>query len=153
MPDHALDPERAAGLLGEAIDGAQTETGSFADQLGGEERLDDLADDVGWNAAAGVFDGDDDIVARREIDENGIDGAVVGPHGNRAPCRHGIARVEHQVHERQLRLAGIYMRRPYVVADKPFEAQEPAEDGRHEAVHGVLERFQLHDDRRQLLAT
>ena len=45
---------RAAGLLDEAIDHAQAEAGALAHLLGGEERLEGAAGDLGRHAGAGI---------------------------------------------------------------------------------------------------
>ena len=54
---------RPAGLLSEPVDHAQPEAGAFADLLGGEERLEGAAGDLGGHAAAGIGHGDHDIIA------------------------------------------------------------------------------------------
>ena len=53
-----VDIDEAAGLLDDAVDRRQAEAGALADFLGREERLEDLVDDVGGNAGAGVGDVD-----------------------------------------------------------------------------------------------
>ncbi len=55
----------AAGLLDDAIDRRQPEAGALADLLGREERLEDLFDDVGRNADAGIAHLDQHIVGGR----------------------------------------------------------------------------------------
>src|SRR5204863_9521908 len=49
-----LDP--ALVLLDDAIDGRQTETGAFANALGGEERLENVGERVRIHAATGIAD-------------------------------------------------------------------------------------------------
>ena len=60
-----VDIDETAGLLDDAVDRGEAEAGALADFLGGEERLEDLVDDVGGNAGAGVADVDPHIVRRR----------------------------------------------------------------------------------------
>jgi len=62
-----VDPERAVGLLGKAIDHAQPEAAAFAELLGGEERLQDLFENFGRDSGAGVAHRQLDIVARRKF--------------------------------------------------------------------------------------
>ena len=54
--------DKAAGLFDDAVDRRKAEAGAFADFLGGEERLEDLLDDVGRNAGAGIADLDEHII-------------------------------------------------------------------------------------------
>ena len=75
------------------------------------------------------------------------DGAVVGADRHRAARRHRVARVENEVHQRQLELAGVDMGRPDRVVDLPLEPHQPAQDRRHQAVHRVGERGQPHGRR------
>jgi hypothetical protein len=60
-----LHIDEAAGLFDDAIDRRQAEAGALADFLGREERLEDLVDDVGRNAGAGVGNVDSHIIRRR----------------------------------------------------------------------------------------
>ena len=62
-PRHAFHRGRAAGLAGEAVDLRQAEAGALPDLLGGEEWLEDAADDLGRDAGAAVGDAQGDEVA------------------------------------------------------------------------------------------
>ena len=53
-PAGSFDRRGATGLLGEAVDLRQAEPGALADFLGGEERLEDAAEDLRRDADAGV---------------------------------------------------------------------------------------------------
>ena len=63
LAEFAFDLDRSAGLVREAMDLRQAEAGALADRLGREERIEDLAQDVGSDAGAGIRDADGDIVA------------------------------------------------------------------------------------------
>src|SRR3546814_12301684 len=54
LPDLRCGKDIAAGLLDNAIDGRQPETGALADFLGGEKRLEDIGEDFRRNARPGV---------------------------------------------------------------------------------------------------
>ena len=54
---------RPAGLLGESVNHAEAEAGAFAHLLGGEERLEGAAGDLGRHAGAGIGHGDHDVIA------------------------------------------------------------------------------------------
>src|SRR6185312_15826414 len=69
--DAALDLDPAAVLGNDAVGEAQTEAGSAADRLGGEERVEDLREDIGGDAAAVVLHFDDHLItypARGDLD-------------------------------------------------------------------------------------
>src|SRR6478752_8023962 len=54
--------DKAAGLFDDSIDRRQAEASALADFLGGKERFEDLLDNVGRNAGAGVADFNEHIV-------------------------------------------------------------------------------------------
>ena len=63
MAGLAFDEDIAAGLYDDAVDGRQAEAGSLADLLGREEGFEDLALQVFFDAAPGIDDFDQHIVA------------------------------------------------------------------------------------------
>src|SRR5207237_7230039 len=63
----AIDLDVAAGLLDEPVDHAEAETGSLADVLGGEKRLEDLVADRGRDAVTGVADRNHRVGARGDV--------------------------------------------------------------------------------------
>ena len=63
LAELAFDLNGAAGLMREAINLRQTQPRSLADRLGGEERIEHVAHDVGRNANAAICNGDADVVA------------------------------------------------------------------------------------------
>ena len=56
LADLRIAIDEAAGLLDDAVDHRQAEPGALADFLGGEERLEDLLDHLGRNAACRCLD-------------------------------------------------------------------------------------------------
>src|SRR3546814_21056497 len=62
----ALDIDRPARLLGEALDHRKTEAGAFADILGGEDGFEHLLQYFGRDAAAAVGDREQHIGTRRQ---------------------------------------------------------------------------------------
>ena len=92
----------------------------------------------GGDAAPGVLDGQHDIVAGRQIvgrrrarRGSRRDSVMVPPGG------HGVARIEDEVHQRKLELAGIDMDGPHAAVDPPLEPDQAAQDRRHQARHRV----------------
>ena len=65
-PDLGVGEDVAARLLDDAVDGRQAKAGALADFLGGEERLEHLAEHVGRDAAAGVGDRQGRIIGDRQ---------------------------------------------------------------------------------------
>ena len=110
--------DRAARLAREAVDHGQAEPGALADVLGGEEGLGDLRQHVGGNAAAAVGDGEHDIVARPagRADCRRRPRALSRGDGDRAALRHRVARVDDQVHQRELELGAVGVGAPDAVA-------------------------------------
>ncbi len=64
LADFALDAHRAARLAGKAVDLRQAEAGAPSDLLRREERLEDLVDPIGCDAAAGIADRDGHGISR-----------------------------------------------------------------------------------------
>ena len=101
---------------------------------------------------AGVLHGDADIVAGRQILGAVAHRAVVAADRDGAAGRHRIARIEDEVHQGKLELAGIDMGGPDRAVDLPFETNAAAQDRRHQAGHGLGQRRQPHGIRPQRLA-
>ena len=57
LADLARDFDPAVVLRDDAVNRGEAEAGAFADFLGGEERLEDVAERLGVHAAAGVGEG------------------------------------------------------------------------------------------------
>ena len=103
--------DEAAGLLDDAVDRGQAEARALADFLGREERLEDLVDDVGRNAGAGVAHLDQHVVGARHalVGERAAFARrhVGGAHGELAAVRHGVARVDREIDDHLLELGEV----------------------------------------------
>ena len=106
-PRHAFHRGRAAGLAGEAVDLRQAEAGALPHLLGGEEWLEDAADDLGRDAGAAVGYAQGDEFAGDAQRIAFVHGDVVGRDREAAAAAHGIARIDREVEQRQLELAVI----------------------------------------------
>ena len=139
-PGLALGKDEAARLFDDAIDGRETEARALPLLLGGEERLEDLGEVLGRDAAARVLDHQAGIFAHRQHV------AALGAHvgggdalgGERQPAAavdrfrlHRVARVDHQVDDHLLELRRVRAHRAEVavvpddeldlLADQPLE--------------------------------
>jgi hypothetical protein len=107
----AVDHDPAAGLLDDAEHGRQAEAGALTDRLGGEERLEDPGPGRRLHADAGVADRQHHVPAGAGAELGGGVGLVEldvgGLDGQPAAVGHGVAGVDHQVHQHLLELAGI----------------------------------------------
>ena len=106
-----VDPDRAARLGDDAIGGGQAQAGALAVGFGGEERLEDAADDVPGYPGAGVADFDADVPAWLQVGP-GCRVCVVHLHvggldSQVAAARHGVTRVDGEVDQDLPDLAGI----------------------------------------------
>ena len=136
----------AAGLLDEAVDLRQAEAGAFADPLGGEERLEGLADDLRRHPRAAIADEDADILPGRDLCFAGV--GLVEEDIRRldrelATIGHRVARVDGEVEQRALELGRVDEGRPKSAGEHVLDddglAQGPAQHIRHagdEAVDG-----------------
>ena len=118
LPRFGLQLHKTAGLLHKAVDHAQAEAGALADLLGGEERLERPARDLGCHAAAGVGHGHHDVVARPrlavDVEVGLTERGVARLDRQLAAVRHGVARVEHEIEQRGCQLAGIDAGQPHI---------------------------------------
>ncbi len=110
-PRLAVHPDVAAALLHDAVHGREAEARTFAEFLGGEERLEQPRLCGPIDADACVGHGEHHVAARLhrpvlprvrgvEIHAGGLDGESAAP-------GHGVAGVDHQVHDDLLELPGI----------------------------------------------
>ena len=107
-PLPARDRHRAAGLLGEAIDLAQAQTGALADVLGGEERLEHPRQNVGRNAVAGIRHADgDEFAAQALFGRLAFERHRLGADRQRAAVWHGVLGVDRKIEDGELELARI----------------------------------------------
>ena len=105
-------------LADDAIDGGESQAGPFADLLGGEKRLKNAGARGFVHSAAGVLDRQERIIhgARLKIDATRIhiQQGIAGSDGQLPPLRHGVARIDGQVQEHLLDLAGIGLHQPKI---------------------------------------
>ena len=97
----AFDDDPALMLLDNAIDGGQAQAGALADFLGGEKRLEEMAQGGVVHAAAGVGDAQADEMAGAGfgIDHagDGFEDAGSGADGQASAVGHGVAGVDGEV--------------------------------------------------------
>ena len=116
VPRLAVDPDRASALLDDAVRGREAQPGSLAAFLGGEERLEEPGLEGRVHADAGVRDREHDVgpgmdrgVAAGELL---VERHVAGLEREAPSARHGVARVDDEVDDRLLDLAGVGQRPP-----------------------------------------
>ncbi|KAF1853937.1 hypothetical protein Lal_00005148 [Lupinus albus] len=127
----------AAGLLGEAVDHRQPQSGALADGLGGEEGIEGLFDHVRRHAGAVVRHAERHILAGMHVllpRPFMVDPAVAGLDGDPAAARHGVAGVDAEVQQRVFQLRWVDHRRP-----QPGHADHLHLDARS---HGALDQLQ-----------
>jgi hypothetical protein len=144
LPFGRLGEDEAARLLDDAVDGREPEAGALADLLGGEERLEDLGEEVRRDAGAGVGDPQRGIVGDRQDlaahpahvfgrDGIGLDGEEAAAH--RVLGEHRVAAVDGEVDDDLLELARIRTNRTQGTAVLDLEldglAEQAAQQGRH----------------------
>ena len=139
----AVHADRAAALFDDTVDGGQSEPGSVAAGFGGEERLEEMLDGFFVHAGAGIGHGQLHIGAglatrRRVLSvEAGVGGAEEEP----AAVRHGITRVDRQVEQHLVHLAGIghdqIERRIEVGLEQDILADEPLQHALRAGDQGV----------------
>ncbi len=119
-PEFGIHVDEAAGLLDDAVDGREAEPGSLADFLGREERLEDLVDDLGRYAGAGIGDIDAHVVGGRHAvvgQSRGFIRRDVGRlHGQLAAIRHRVAGVDREIDDHLFELRDVDLDRPEVAA-------------------------------------
>ena len=131
VADFGIDPDLATGLLGEAVDHRQAESGALSDRLGGEERVEGAGDHLRRHAGAAVADAQRDVLpgrqlalARRPL----VEPAVAGLDGQPAAGRHRVARIDAQVEQRVLELARVDEGAPQP-AGRDHLQRDPRTDG------------------------
>ena len=107
----AVHPDEAAALLDYAVDRGQAQARAFALRLRGEERLKNVRLRLQAHARACVGDAQKHIVAladnRMLVVVNAVQFGVGGFDDQLSPIRHGVARVDHEVHDDLFHLAGV----------------------------------------------
>ena len=113
LPELALDAERAAGLVDEAVHLRQPKAGALVRRLRREEGVEHPRQDVGRDAAARVRHRDrDEIALEAEPRVGRLQRRVLGRERDHAALRHGVAGIEREVDERELELGEIDPHRP-----------------------------------------
>src|SRR5205823_1724646 len=119
------DIDEAAGLLDEAVDAGEAEPGALADLLGGVERVENLVDDVGRDAGAGIRDLDQHVFADRHalvLQTAAFIGADVRrAQRERTAVGHGVPGVDGEVDDRLLELADVGLDLPEVAYQRNVE--------------------------------
>ena len=94
--------------------------GALADLLGGEERLEDLLDDLRRHAGAGIGHLDHHVIGRRHgahVEPLRLGGRDVrGADRELAAARHGVAGIDREVHHHLLELVHVRLHEPEVAA-------------------------------------
>ena len=146
--------DKAAGLLDDAIHRREAKPGALADFLGREERLEDLVDDIGRNAGAGIGDVDPHIIRRRHALVGQLRGFirrdVGGLHRQLAAVGHRVAGVDREIDDHLLELRDVDLDRPEIAAMHEVELdlladQPPQQHG--EIGQGVAEIEHLRPQR------
>ncbi len=100
----------AAALLHDSVRAREPEAGPLADALGREERVEDPVADLARHPAALILDREDDVPSGLELEAArivGTDFGVARPDRQRAAVGHRVARVQREVEEHLLHLAGV----------------------------------------------
>jgi hypothetical protein len=116
MTDLAIRVGVALRLLDEAVDHRESKPGPDRPALGGEERLEHLAQVLRWDAASGIGDREQDVLAGRHIAELAairlVEKRVRDLDVDSATFRHRVARVDDEIDDRIFKLACILERWP-----------------------------------------
>ena len=118
----------------EAVNLRQSQTGALADRLGGEEGIEDLAEDIGRDAGAGILHRNRDmtagasLVAGRNVMRRNRDDAAAG---------HGVARVDDEIDQRRFEFGDVDHDRPDAPADVELQRHRAADAGIEHFAHRV----------------
>src|SRR6476619_7335379 len=107
----------AARLTNKSEHLAETETGSFSDPLGSEERIERLADHLVAHSRSGVANGEPDVLARSHLIAAWIstaDAHIRGSDRQLPALGHGVARVDRQVEQGVFELPRVRAHNPDV---------------------------------------
>jgi hypothetical protein len=110
-----LATNSAAALLDDSQNGGESQAGSLAGLLGGEERLEEMRPRVRVHSNPGVAHGHRHVAARRQAPNPGIglrQSRVGRGNGQRAAPGHGVARVQGKVHDGAADFAGVGLHLP-----------------------------------------
>ena len=111
---HRLDGHKSAGLLKNAVDRGQPESGAFAWPFGREERFEQMPDDVGRHSRAGVAHRQlqkvSRLVRRMQPAVVLVERSTPGFDRDASATRHRVSGVETQIDDDLLDLAAIDLR-------------------------------------------
>src|SRR5262249_32948394 len=97
-----INHDAAAALLDYTVGSRQAEPRAFAMFLGRKERLEDALLGLFIDAYSGIADGQHHVVAAGRIGMafgiHGIESDVAGLDGQLAAARHGVARIDREIH-------------------------------------------------------
>ena len=149
----ARDLDVTAALLDDPVGAREPQAGALADALRREERLEDPVGHSRCHPATRVLDGEDDVRAGREIAEIvGEDLGVASPDRQRAAVGHRVARVQGEVEQHLLHLAGIGLNRIQPGLEHRHQLDPLAEDTAQHLDGLGDERVQLERPRLEGLA-
>ena len=128
-----IDIHETAGLFDDAVDGGEPEPRPLPYFFGREERIENLAEDRFRNAGAGIADFHQHIVGRRHalgIVALALLGRDIGrAQLQAAAVRHGVARIDREIHDHLLELRDIGLDRPQIAPvhhiERDFLADQP----------------------------
>ena len=157
MPRSALHGDMTAALLDDPVDGRESESRSLAFLFCGEEGLEQMRLRLLIHAATGVLDRQHHVrtgIDRLEIPSglvNDLDAA--GFNGQGSAGRHGVVRVDRQVHDDLLDLSGIGLDHADVRIEHRAELDEVlADQPSQHGFHARHEHVEIHQLRRDELA-
>ena len=135
----AADFDVSAALIDDAIDGRQAEAGPLALGFRGEERLEDMAQHLPAHPCAVVPDGELEVVARLDIEacfaELLIQRVACRADCQLASARHGVPRVDGQVHDDLLQQARVHAHAAGLIVEEGDQLDILAERAPQELVH------------------
>ena len=118
----------------EAMNLRQSQTGALADRLGGEEGIEDLAEDIGRDAGAGILHRDRDMSAGAGLAAERI---VVRRYRDDAAGGHGVARVDDEIDQRRFELGDVDHDRPDARVDVELQRHRAADAGVEHFAHRI----------------
>ena len=149
------DPNHAAVLFDYSIDNGEAEAGAARGQPGGEERIEDMRQRVAIHPRTGVAHREDEVPPgfHRPAPGRSADLPLACLDGQAAAGRHGVPRVQHQIHQDLFQLGRIHLDfaqarpqpgpQPDVGSDQSLEQAFHAADHRVELQRAGLKRRRL----------
>ena len=118
MAQLAVDPDRPAALFDNAVDGGESQAGSLPLLLGRKERLEEVRHHFLGNAGARVADFELHVAPRLDFGVLlGVAGSQIDVGGfdqQRSAVRHGVPRIDGEVHEHLVQLPRVRQNDPKV---------------------------------------